>query len=366
MSGLGLGLGLGLGAHRIVDRYGNMPAVFTVTSGDGTKFVRVQVSETTTVTPAGGTSIRIGSSGEFVTTPLTLAANTDQDIYFNGAGSFTIPKRKLVTYLYIRDLGSSVITGDITGMKLTYLYLRDLGSSAITGKITGMKLTFLWLYSLGSSIITGDITGMKLTLTYLLLYSLGSSVITGDITGMELTVLLLAVIGSSVITGDITGMKLTYLTLDSLGSYSVITGDITGMKLTSLYLDRLGSSVIEGEITGMELIRLYLNGLGSSMTYGTNSLNITNSFGIKLVGNTVFATAAEYAQLIHDAATGTWGGKYPFRIDAGTTENCPDWDTVKADVATLLDKAAWTIIPSAWLTTNGGSWPINWKEYTGE
>ena len=72
-----LGLGLGLGAHRIVDRYGNKPATFTVTAGDGTKYVRVQVSETTTVTPAGGTSIRIGSSGEFVTTPLTLAANTN-------------------------------------------------------------------------------------------------------------------------------------------------------------------------------------------------------------------------------------------------------------------------------------------------
>jgi hypothetical protein len=138
-----LGLGLGLGAHRIVDRYGNMPAVFTVTSGDGTKYVRVKVSETTTVTPAGGTSIRIGSSGEFVTTPLTLAANTNQDIYFKDAGSFTIPQRKLVTYLYLQALGSSVITGDITGMNLTTLYLTNLGSSVITGDKTGMRLTSL-------------------------------------------------------------------------------------------------------------------------------------------------------------------------------------------------------------------------------
>ena len=99
-----LGRCLGLGAHRKVD-YGNMPATFTVTSGDGTKYVRVRVSETTTVTPAGGTSIRIGSSGEFVTTPLTLAANTNQDIYFKDAGSFTIPQRKLVTYLYLYNLG---------------------------------------------------------------------------------------------------------------------------------------------------------------------------------------------------------------------------------------------------------------------
>ena len=157
MSGLGLGLGLGLGAHRKVGAKdpGELPAVFTVTAGDGTIYVRVRVSETTTVTPAGGTSIRIGSSGEFVTTPLTLAANTNQDIYFKDAGSFIIPKRKLVTYLYIRDLGSSIITGDITGMKLTTLHLYSLGSSVITGDITGMKLTYLYLNGLGSSLTYG-------------------------------------------------------------------------------------------------------------------------------------------------------------------------------------------------------------------
>jgi len=276
---------------------GELPATFTVTAGDGTKYVRVQVSETTTVTPAGGTSIRIGSSGEFVTTPLTLAANTNQDIYFKDAGSFTIPKRKLVTYLYLNNIGSSVITGDITGMKLTYLSLGNIGSSVITGNITGMKLTYLSLYNIGSS---------------------------------------------------------------------VITGDITGMKLTTLYLSNIGSSVISGDITGMSLERLYLDGIGSSLSYGTNQLNITHNNGIQLRGNTVFATDAEYAQLIHDAATGTWGEAYPFVITAGTNLNCPDWDTVKADVAKLLDKAAWTIIPSAWLTTGGGSWPLNWQEYTGE
>ena len=156
---------------------GELPAVFTVTAGDGTKCVRVKVSETTTVTPAGGTSIRIGSSGDFVTTPLTLAANTNQDIYFSGAGSFTIPQRKLVTYLVLSSLGSSVITGDITGMKLTYLVLSSLGSSVITGDITGMKLTYLWLQNLGSSIITGDITGMELTALYI--YNLGSSLTYG-------------------------------------------------------------------------------------------------------------------------------------------------------------------------------------------
>ena len=166
-----LGLGLGLGAHRKVGDAGNKPATFTVTSGDGTKYVRVQVSETTTVTPVDGTSIKIGSSGDFVTTPLTLAANTNQDIYFKDAGSFTIPRRKLVTFLYLNSLGSSVITGDITGMKLTILYLQ---------------------------------------------------------------------------------------------------------------------------------------GIGSSLSYGTNPLNITSNNGIQLLGNTVFATAAEYAQLFIDAAASTW------------------------------------------------------------
>jgi len=114
----------------------------------------------------------------------------------------------------------------------------------------------------------------------------------------------------------------------------------------------------------MELIRLYLSGIGSSLSYGTNPLNITDNAGVQLLGNTVFATAAEYARLIHDAATGTWGDKYPFTITAGTTDTDPGWDTVKADVAVLLTKAAWTIIPSAWLTTNGGSWIPNWYEYT--
>ena len=200
MAGLSLTLGLGLSQQRKGGGgAGNKPATFTVTAGDGTKMVRVQVSETTTVTPAGGTSIRIGSSGDFVTTPLTLAANTNQDIYFKDAGSFTIPQRKLVTYLYMVNIDSSVITGDITGMKLTTLLLSSLGSSVITGDITGMELTYLYLRNMGSSVVTGDITGMKLTSLYLV--NIGSSVITGDITGMGLTFLYINNIGSSMTYG---------------------------------------------------------------------------------------------------------------------------------------------------------------------
>ena len=274
---LQLALGLGLGAHRKVGAKdpGELPATFTVTAGDGTKMVRVQVSETTTVTPAGGTSIRIGSSGDFVTTPLTLAANTNQDIYFKDAGSFTIPQRKLVISLRITSTGSSVITGDITGMKLTDLSLFIVGSS-------------------------------------------------------------------------------------------VITGDITGMELTTLYLYDIGASVINGNITGMELTFMRFRGLGSSLlSYGTNLLNITNSLGIQLERDIVFATSQEYERLIQDAAIATWGGEYPFRIDAGTKDTDPGWENVKADVAMLLEKAAWTIIPSAWLSANDGSWPADWNEYEG-
>ena len=288
-----LGLGLGLGAHRKVEGAGNKPATFTVTAGNGTKYVRVQVSETTTVTPAGGTSIRIGSSGEFVTTPLILTANTDQDIYFKDAGSFTIPKRKLVTYLYLNNLGSSAITCDITGMKLTSLTLATLGSSVITGKITGMKLT--------------------------------------------------------------------YLDLDNLGNSSVITGDITGMKLTYLYLRSLGLSTITGNITGMNLTRLYIRDIGSSLTYGTNSLNITHNNGIQLLGNTVFSAEGN-KQLIIDAAAGTWSHATtrPFTITAGTTATDPGWDTVSAAMTVLKSKTTARIIPAAWLQSNGGTWPANW------
>ena len=296
-----LGLGLGLGAHRRVD-YGNMPATFTIAAGFANSGIKgINFSEPVTLTITGGVTLSIGGtvyeSGD--TIPVASISHT---LTINNpgedAGTITFGKRKQITYLRLNTLGSSIITGDITGMKLTYLQLSS--------------------------------------------------------------------IGSSVITGDITGMKLTYLDLYSLGSYSVITGDITGMELTDLYLSSIGSSVIKGNITGMELTFLYLNNIGSSLTYGTNLLNITYNLGIQLLGDTVFATAEEYAQLIHDAAIATWRGAYPFTITAGTNENCPDWDEVKADVATLLTKAAWTIIPSAWLSANGGTWPADWDEYTGE
>jgi hypothetical protein len=183
---------------------------------------------------------------------------------------------------------------------------------------------------------------------------------------MKLTYLYLWGLGQSVITGNISGMELTYLLLREIDS-SAITGRITGMKLTYLYLYAIGSSLITGDITGMELTGLYLNAIGSSLYYGTNSLNITNGIGAQLRNNTVFATASEYERLIRDAANGDWSpvGSLPFRIDAGTSDTDPGWDNVKADVAILLTKAAWAVIPSAWLEDNGGSWPSTWNKYEG-
>ena len=255
-----LGLGLGLGAHRIVDRYGNMPATFTIPAGfanTGTK--RINFSEPVTVTMTGGVTLSIGGTPYQSGATIPVATGEYHQLTINNpgedAGTITFGKRKQITYLLLSSLGSSVITGNITGMKLTCLLLEGLGSS-------------------------------------------------------------------------------------------VITGDITGMKLAGMYLHNIGSSLL---------------------TYGTNPLNITSNYGIQLYGK-VFATAAEYERLIIDAASGTWSpvGSRPFVIAAGTTATDPGWDNVKAYVAILRTKAAWTVIPSAWLTTNGGTWPTNWKEYTGE
>ncbi len=273
-----LGLGLGLGAHRKVD-YGNMPATFSIAAGyANTGYKYINFSEPVTVTMTGGVTLSIDGTPYESGDTIPVASSYHLLTINNPgaeAGTITFGKRKQITFLDFYNPGSSVITGDITGMKLTYLRLRNLGSSVITGDITGMKLTYLGLNSLGSSVITGKITGMKLT-------------------------------------------------------------------------------------------ALYLYGLGSSLTYGTNLLNIAIGDGVRLLGNTVFATAAEYARLIQDAANGTWSESYQFVIESGTSETDPGWENVKAYVAILRTKAAWTIIPAAWLTTGGGSWPTNWKEYEGE
>ena len=310
MSGLGLGLGLGLGAHRRVGAKdpGELPATFSIPAGyadSGTK--RINFSEPVQLTITGGVTLRIGSKDYQSGETIPEATGSYHELIINNpgeAGTITFGKRKQITYLRIQGLGSSIITGDITGMKLTYLYLQSIGSSIITGDITGMKLTFMYLNNIGSSVITGDITGMKLT----------------------------------------------YLYLQNLGS-SIITGDITGMKLTYLLFNALGSSVITGDITGMELTTLYLYSLGSSLTYGTNLLNITSTNGIQLIGDTVFS-ASEYIQLFADAATCVTEGKWTastkiLTISAG--EN-PGWSNVEEYYDTIVGGGVTVTVPLAWET----------------
>ena len=144
MSGLGLGLGLGLGAHRKVGAKdpGELPATFSIAAefvDTGTKLINF--SEPVTLTITGDVTLSIGGteykSGD--TIPEATGAYHTLTISNSGtdAGTITFGKRKQITYLYLSSLGSSVITGDITGMKLTTLLLYNLGSSVITGDKIG-------------------------------------------------------------------------------------------------------------------------------------------------------------------------------------------------------------------------------------
>jgi len=235
---IGMRMGMGLGAMQNSGG-GATPAVWTIASdADGTKYVRIQCATTgQTLTAAGGAEIKLESGGEWGTSAVIPAGNTNRNIYFRGngtGGTLTFPNPENITYLYLYNTGTS-ITGSITGMPLTYLYLFDTGTS-ITGTITGMELTYLYLYKTGTS-ITGSVTGMEIT--YLYLFNTGTS-ITGSITEMELTYLYLSGTGTS-ITGTITGMELTYLYLN--GTDTSITGTITGMNLNTLYLKDTGTSI---------------------------------------------------------------------------------------------------------------------------
>ena len=362
MSGLGLGLGLSLGGRRVGDA-GNMPATFTIAAGsvdDGIK--RINFSEPVTVTITGGVTLSIGGT-QYQSGDTIPVAGSYHTLTINNpgedAGTITFGKRKQITYLSLAYLNSLVVKGDITGMKLTSLLLYSLGLSTITGDISGMDLTYL----------QGAKDAGELPAVFTVTAGDGTKYVRVQVS--ETTTVTPAG-GTSIRIGSSGEFVTTPLTLAANTNQDIYFKDagsftIPRRKLvTTLYLNNIGSSVITGDITGMELTYLYLYNLGSSLSYGTNLLNITNNNGIQLKGDTVFATAAEYARLIHDAANGTWSGAYPFRINAGTNDNCPDWDTVKADVAVLLTKAAWTIIPSAWLVTNDGTWPTNWNEYTGE
>ena len=168
-------MGMGLGAMQNSGG-GATPAVWTIAStADGTNYVRIQCATTgQTLTAAGGAEIKLESGGEWGTSAVIPAGDTNRNVYFRGngtGGTLTFPNPENITYLYLDGTGTS-ITGSITGMALTYLYLYNTGT-AITGTITGMELTYLTLYGTGTS-ITGTITGMELT--YLYLYNTGTSI----------------------------------------------------------------------------------------------------------------------------------------------------------------------------------------------
>jgi hypothetical protein len=189
-------MGMGLGAMQNSGG-GATPAVWTIAStADGTNYVRIQCATTgQTLTAAGGAEIKLESDGEWGTSAVIPAGDTDRNIYYRGngtGGTLTFPNPENITYLYLYNTDTS-ITGSITGMPLTRLHLYKTGTS-ITGSITGMELTYLYLYNTGTA-ITGNITGMPLT--YLYLYGTGEY-ITGSITGMELTYLYLYKTGTSI------------------------------------------------------------------------------------------------------------------------------------------------------------------------
>lgn len=263
---LGLGLGLGLGAHRkvggkVVVDPGELPATFTIPAGYvNTGYKDINFSEPVTLTITGDVTLSIGGipyqSGDTIPVASsyhTLTINNPGE----DAGTITFGKRKQITFLRLVNLGSSVITGDITGMGLGRLEFMSLGSS-------------------------------------------------------------------------------------------VITGDITGMKLTYLFLESLGSSAIRGKITGVGLRILYLNNIGSSLTY-VSSFNIASTYGISLLGNTVFS-ASEYIRLFADVAAYVAAGKWtatPRKMTISGGEN-PGWSNVSAYYATIVGGGVTVKVPLAW------------------
>ena len=132
---IGMRMGMGLGAMQNSGG-GATPAVWTIASdADGTKYVRIRCADTgQTLTVTGGAEIKLGSDGEWGTSAVIPAGDTNRNVYFRGngtGGTLTFPNPENITYLYLLNTGTS-ITGTITGMELTYLYLYGTGTS-ITG-----------------------------------------------------------------------------------------------------------------------------------------------------------------------------------------------------------------------------------------
>ena len=314
-----VGMDLASGAQGGGDGDSVTPSIFTIAAGEGgTKYIRIQLNETLTLTTTGDVEIKLGSGGTWATSVEVAAGAVNRDIYFKSTagGTLVIPNAANVTYLYLDGTGTS-ISGSITGMALTYLLLVGTGT-AITGSITGVALTYLFLSGTG---ITGSITGMALT--YLYLSGTGTA-----------------------ISGSIDGMALTYL---FLVTGTAISGSITGMALTYLYLSGTGTA-ISGSITGMALTSLYLNGTGTAIDYTASTTpfnNLTGAHGVRLLGTSYFP-AAQYDKLFEHAAAEIWTVGRAFAITTGTA---PTFSDIATDTATLIGyRRADVTLPSAWLT----------------
>jgi len=132
-----MGLGLGLGSGGGGGGAGELPATFSIAAGfanTGSKFINF--SEPVTLTITGGVTLSIGGT-QYHSGDTIPVASSYHTLTINNpggdAGTITFGKRKQITYLNLYNLGSSVITGDITGMKLTTLYLSILISSLTYG-----------------------------------------------------------------------------------------------------------------------------------------------------------------------------------------------------------------------------------------
>jgi len=99
----------------------------------------------------------------------------------------------------------------------------------------------------------------------------------------------------------------------------------------------------------MELTTLRLYSIGSSLTYGTNPLNIKDSNGIQLMGNTVFS-ANEYIQLFADAAACVTAGKWTAATKIMTISggDNPGWSNVSAYYDTIVNGGVTVKVPLAW------------------
>ena len=253
MSALGLGLGLSLGKPRTVGGTGELPATFSIAAGsvdDGVK--RINFSEPVTVTITGDVTANFGDGqGELTAGTHTVSDTLDYwTLEINGGtggGTITFGKRKQVTYLYLAYLNSSIITGDITGMKLKHLLLYSLGLSTITGDISGMGLTYLQA--------SKDAGELPATFTIPAGYANAgtkrinfSEPVTVTMTGG----VTLSIGSTQYQSGDTIPVASSYheLTINNPGEAGTITFG-KRKQITYLTLQNLGSSVITGDITGM-------------------------------------------------------------------------------------------------------------------